>query len=146
MAEHAEFFLAEFLPYLLNQAAQAASREFSAVYRDRYGMLNAEWRVLAHLGEFGPLTATEIGTRTRVHKTKISRAIAALEMKRFVSRETRLADRRSAKVSLTRQGHVVYANLSRLAVTHNHKLAQSLGQKDFDMLRSSLRRLFEGEI
>ena len=109
-------------------------------------MLNAEWRVLAHLGEFGPLTATEIGTRARVHKTKISRAIAALEMKRFVSRETRLADRRSAKVSLTRQGHVVYANLSRLAVTHNHKLAQSLGQKDFDMLRSSLRRLFEGEI
>ncbi|WP_446720123.1 MarR family transcriptional regulator, partial [Leisingera sp. ANG-S] len=49
-------------------------------------MLRTEWRVLFHLGNYGQMTAKEIGSRAKIHKTKISRAVAKLSEKRFVTR------------------------------------------------------------
>ena len=40
-----------FLPYRLNRLADAVSREFSKIYRDRYGLTRPEWRTLAGLGQ-----------------------------------------------------------------------------------------------
>ncbi|HAC50641.1 MAG TPA: MarR family transcriptional regulator, partial [Sulfitobacter sp.] len=77
-----DFQLQYFLPYLLNQAAEASSLEFQQIYKSRYGMLRTEWRVLFHLGLYGQLTASEIGQRARMHKTKISRAVHRLTERR----------------------------------------------------------------
>ena len=74
----ADFDLLDFLPYLLNLAAEEASLGFQTLYKTRYGMLRTEWRVLFHLGIYGEMTATEIGERARMHKTKISRAVQKL--------------------------------------------------------------------
>ena len=71
--------LQNFLPYLLNQAAKASSLKFQQIYKERYGMLRTEWRVLFHLGAYGELTAKEISDRRQIHKTKISRSVNALE-------------------------------------------------------------------
>ena len=62
------FDLQLFLPYLLNQAAEESSLSFQRVYKDRYGMLRTEWRVLFHLGLFGRMTARDIGLRAKLHK------------------------------------------------------------------------------
>ena len=87
MTDREHFDLADFLPYLLNQAAEASSRQFQDHYRKKYGMLRTEWRVLFHLGRYGKLTAKEISARAAIHKTKISRAVAALQSKRYLHRE-----------------------------------------------------------
>ena len=94
MSEKDDFDLQLFLPYLLNQAAEAASLAFTQIYKNRYGMLRTEWRVLFHLGIYGTLTAKEIGERARSHKTKISRAVAALEKRRYLKRTRLESDRR----------------------------------------------------
>ena len=39
MTAKSDFDLQDFLPYLLNQAAEASSLEFQQLYKDRYGML-----------------------------------------------------------------------------------------------------------
>ncbi|TYC61803.1 MarR family transcriptional regulator [Rhodobacterales bacterium] len=80
------FEIRSFTPYLLNMAAERTSEAFSDVYKRQYGMKRTEWRVLFHLGRYGPMSAHEIGARARVHKTKISRAVRDLETKRFVRR------------------------------------------------------------
>ena len=80
------FELTHFLPYLLNQAAEASSLAFQRTYKDRYGMLRTEWRVLFHLGLYGEMTASDIGQRANMHKTKISRAVQKLTERRFVTR------------------------------------------------------------
>jgi len=74
-----DFDLQDFLPYLLNQAAEASSLAFQETYKGRYGMLRNEWRVLFHLGIYGRMTARDIGQRARMHNTRISRAVAKLE-------------------------------------------------------------------
>lgn len=60
MAEEKPDDLADFLPYLLNRAAEETSLGFQEHYRRRYGMLRTEWRVLFHLGRHGELSARDI--------------------------------------------------------------------------------------
>ncbi len=81
-----DFNLPHFLPYLLNQAAEAASAGFQAHYRGKYGMLRTEWRVLFHLGCYGRMSAKQICSKAKIHKTKVSRAVRELEAKRLLFR------------------------------------------------------------
>lgn len=138
MPEKEDFDLQLFLPYLLNQAAEQASLDFQQVYKSRYGMLRTEWRVLFHLGIYGELTATEIGLRARMHKTKISRAVQKLADRRYLTRVRDSADRRSEKLSLTPQGHAVYDDLRRVAEDYDRSLTADFPDADVGRLRAML--------
>ena len=141
MGKNSAFDLQEFLPYLLNQAAEASSLEFQQLYKDRYGMLRAEWRVLFHLGLYGSMTAGEIGRRAKVHKTKISRAVQRLADRRFITRQKDEADRRVEHLSLTESGHAAYADLSRAARDYDAALSARLTPAEAASLRAMLRKL-----
>jgi DNA-binding MarR family transcriptional regulator len=129
------------LPYLLNQAAENAGLGFGQFYKDRYGMLRTEWRVLAHLGQFGPLDATQIGTMAQVHKTKISRAVTALQDKRFVTRTIDNTDRRRAMLCLTQAGRAAYVDLAAIAQDYDRSLLARLTPDEHAGLLVCLQKL-----
>jgi DNA-binding MarR family transcriptional regulator len=133
--------LSHFLPYLLNQAAELVSRDFQPQYKDRYGMLRTEWRVLFHLGWHGGMTATQLCEQASIHKTKISRAAVALEKKRFLSRTTVEDDRRFEILTLTRSGRAAFKNLSKVAADYDVSIEQDLGKHDLTMLKAMLSKL-----
>lgn len=137
----APFHLPHFLPYLLNQAAEVASREFQDYYRERYGMLRTEWRVLFHLGCYGSLPAKRICEMASIHKTKVSRAVAALEQKRYLVRAQMEEDRRVEGLSLTAAGRGVFEDLSGAAERFEAKLVAGLGDAELKTLRRSLLKL-----
>ena len=139
-----DFDLEEFLPYALNRAAEAASRGFQAIYKARYGMLRTEWRVLAHLGRYGEMTARDICTRAGLHKTKVSRAVKSLEERRFLIRRTVPADRRQEVLSLTAAGQLAFRHLAEEARRYDAALAASLPPAELAALRRGLRRLATG--
>ncbi|MDA0961488.1 MAG: MarR family winged helix-turn-helix transcriptional regulator [Proteobacteria bacterium] len=141
MPKKDDFDLQLFLPYLLNQAAEQASLDFQQVYKGRYGMLRTEWRVLFHLGIYGELTATEIGERARMHKTKISRAVQKLTERRYLARVRDEADRRSERLSLTPQGLAVYQDLRLVAEDYDTALTTGFSVQDVTRLRSMLQAL-----
>ena len=114
-SEAASLDLEKFLPYRLNRLAEAVSRDFQTIYRTRYGLTRPEWRLLASLGQHGTMTATEVGRDSAMHKTKVSRAVAALEERRWLKRETDLEDRRVERLALTPAGAKAYAELVPLA-------------------------------
>jgi len=133
----------DFLPYLLNRAAEESSLGFQRHYRERYSMLRTEWRVLFHLGRYGELTAREICDRGRMHKTKVSRAVAALERKRYVERHSCPEDRRREPLALSRLGSRVYEALSIEAKRYDAELAARLSTGDLKVLRRCLKCLIE---
>jgi len=104
--------LETFLPYRLNRATAVTSRQFSRIYRDEFGLTVPEWRVLATLGDLGTATAKEIGRDSAMHKTKVSRAVASLQQRRWVARETDPLDRRIEHLSLTAAGHQAHRRLA----------------------------------
>ncbi len=136
-----DFDLAEFLPYLLNQAAEEAGLAFQSRYKARYGMLRTEWRVLFHLGCYGGMPAREIGERGKIHKTKISRAVKALERKHFLTRRTSATDRRHEDLALTPAGRAAYVDLSRVAQEYDQSLAAQVTADEQAVLRRCLKRL-----
>ena len=136
-----DFQLQYFLPYLLNQAAEASSLEFQQIYKSRYGMLRTEWQVLFHLGLYGQLTASEIGQRARMHKTKISRAVHRLTERRFVTRTRDDGDRRVEHLALTRRGQAAYDDLRAVAQRYNAALMDTLDPAEAAVLRRALLKL-----
>ncbi|WP_353474367.1 MarR family transcriptional regulator [Salipiger sp. H15] len=135
------FELSAFTPYLLNQAAEAQSDVFARNYRDRYGMLRTEWRVIFHLGRHGDMSAKEISDSASIHKTKVSRAVRALEEKRFLSRVTSPEDRRSERLSLRPPGQEAFRHLCGAAEAYEAALERRLGKRDARKLRELLARL-----
>lgn len=141
MHQKDNFALQNFLPYLLNRAAEESSLEFQAHYKNRYGMLRNEWRVLFHLGTYGQMTAKEIGQRAKIHKTKISRAVAKLSDRRFVSRSRDEKDRRSEHLRLTPTGEAAYRDLRTQALSYDAELAARFTPDEVELLRRMLRAL-----
>ena len=141
MRDDPDFDVQDFLPYLLNQAAETSSLEFQKVYKDRYGMLRNEWRVLFHLGIYGRMTASEIGTRARMHKTKISRAVQRLADRRYLVRQRNEADRRVEHLDLTPTGRKVYADLRSIARDYDEALVEGISAAEVARLKARLRQL-----
>ena len=141
MIQKAKFDLQNFLPYLLSQAADASSCGFRQYYKDNYGMLRTEWRVVFHLGCYGKMTAKEICDRGGIHKTKVSRAVAALGKKRFLTSAELPDDRRHEELTLTRTGEVAYVDLSREAARFDAELVRTISEADQEILRQCLRRI-----
>jgi DNA-binding MarR family transcriptional regulator len=135
------FDLTAFLPYLLNQAAEATSRSFQQVYRARHGLTRTQWRVMAHLGRFGAMTARDICRLSHVEKTKVSRAVAALQVRGWLRRDPAPHDGRAEMLSLTETGQAVFADLGLAAQDHDTQLRQTLGATQVATLETALRAL-----
>lgn len=130
--------LEQFMPYRLNRAAETVSRRFASIYRRHSGLTRPEWRALATLGQYGSLTATDIGRHSAMHKTKVSRAVQALEDRRWLKRQTDSEDRRVEHLTLTALGQKNYRALARLALDFEMRLRETLGAELFDQLNAGM--------
>lgn len=139
------FDLSDFTPYLLNLAAEMSSLKFQTYYREKYKMLRTEWRVVFHLGRYGPMHAKEICDRARIHKTKVSRAVTALQKKAFLTRRTEDSDRRQAVLELTPSGQEVFEDLYKAAQLFDAELTSTFSSDERAILRKCLMRIAELE-
>jgi DNA-binding MarR family transcriptional regulator len=133
--------LDNFLPYRLDILADAVSRALSRLYKERYGLAVPEWRVLAHLGQYAPITAKAIAAHSRMHKTKVSRAVAELERLGYVRRGAGDEDRREEPLSLTAKGKAVYDDLAPKAADFARHLLDDLSAAERKALESAIDRL-----
>ena len=122
--------LENFLPYRLNRLAYAVSRNFSRIYRERFGLTRPEWRLIATLGQFGVMTATAVAHHSSMHKTKVSRAVTALEQRRWLKRNPDQADRRVEHLMLTKAGLEAYRELVPLGHEFEQRLLTQISARD----------------
>ncbi|MFU8898243.1 MAG: MarR family winged helix-turn-helix transcriptional regulator [Roseinatronobacter sp.] len=135
------FDLECFLPYLLNQAAEASSRSFAAVYRQDFGMSRTQWRVMANLGKFGGMTASEICQISHIEKTKVSRAVGQLQDMGYLARSRATDDKRRENLSLTEAGQAVFRQLGARGLAYQAQLAAALGADRLAELEAMLQQV-----
>ncbi|HWK13953.1 MAG TPA: MarR family transcriptional regulator [Rhizobiaceae bacterium] len=133
--------LERFLPYRLNRLAEAVSRDFARTYRERLGLTRPEWRLLATLGQFGTMTATAVGAHSAMHKTKVSRAVAALEKRGWLARATDTDDRRIERLTLTSRGAATYRDMVPVAKAFEARIDAMLGKQERAALARGLAAL-----
>jgi len=133
------FDLAEFLPYQLAVLADQVSRGFSVLYRQKYDLSVAEWRVVAHLGQSGRVSVREIHRCAMLGKSQVSRAASKLERNGYVTKAANPTDGRLVSLALTDKGKAMLADLAPRARAYEREILTALdGGTEF---RASVRQL-----
>lgn len=135
--------LEEFLPYRLSVLGVLASQALSRIYVERYGIGIPEWRVLVVLGQYGTLTGKAVGAHSHMHKTKVSRAVAELEKRKFLTRRANRADLRESFLSLTPAGRAIYQDLVPGALAFAGRLAEVIDPADRPAFERAVTKLTE---
>src|SRR5271170_3707976 len=134
--------LENFLPYRLSILAQIVSESLHDLYAGPFGLTVTQWRVMAALGRFAPLTASDVGQRIVMDKVAVSRAVAGLMKRGLVERATDRADRRRASLRLSTRGRAMHAKIVPLAREYEAKLYKSLSPDERQTFNSLSDRLF----
>ncbi len=132
--------LEDFLPHRLNVLSSLVSQALTRVY-GRYGIGIPEWRVLVTLGENGVMTGKAVGAHTHMHKTKVSRAVAQLEQRTFLSRRANRADLRESFLSLTPAGRAIYEELAPSAHEFMNRLGEVVAPTDRPAFDRAMKQL-----
>jgi len=133
--------LENFLPYRLSVLAQLVSESLHDLYVEPFGLSVTQWRVMAALGRFAPLTASEVGQRIVMDKVAVSRAVAGLMKRGLIERATDRADRRRASLRLSARGRAMQARIVPLALDYEERLYGALRSEErlaFDALSDRL--------
>jgi DNA-binding MarR family transcriptional regulator len=142
-SETALLRLEDFLPHRLNVLSSLVSQALTRVYGRRYGIGIPEWRVLVTLGQYGVMTGKAIGAHTHMHKTKVSRAVAQLEQRKFIARRANRADLREAFLSLTPAGRAIYNEATPIALDFTTRLSEVVAPSDRAAFDRAMRQLTE---
>jgi len=136
-----DFKLEDFLPYQLSVAANRVSRLFAERYADAYGLTILEWRVLATVARFNPLSPTAVGEWTGMDKVKVCRATAGLVARGLIRQSPDPKDGRGRLLRITRKGEAMHRGVVPLARLLETTLAEGLGRTQWAALSKALVRL-----
>jgi DNA-binding MarR family transcriptional regulator len=87
------------------------------------------------------MTGKTIGAHTHMHKTKVSRAVAALEKRKLLARRANRADMRESFLSLTGTGRAMYEEVAPHALDFARRLTDILTPDDKAAFNRALRQL-----
>jgi DNA-binding MarR family transcriptional regulator len=134
--------LEKFLPYRLSVLAQLVSESLHDLYAGPFGLTVTQWRVMAALGRFAPLTASDVGQRIVMDKVAVSRAVAGLMKRGLVERATDRADRRRASLRLSARGRTMHARIVPIALGYEATLCEALNAEERKTFNTLADRLF----
>jgi DNA-binding MarR family transcriptional regulator len=135
------FDLETFLPYELSVVTNRISRAFARRYASTYGLSIPEWRVMAIVGAFAPLSSNEVCDRAAMDKAKVSRAVSRLVARGLLARERNEEDQRLVVLSLTDDGRAIHRGIVPLAEEIEAQLVACLSEAERGALRRILRKL-----
>lgn len=134
--------LADFLPYRLAITSNAVSSVIASEYGDRFGLRVPEWRVMAVLGDAGPLTQRQLVRATLMDKVAVNRACKQLEERGMLARSPNAADGRSHHLALTAEGVSIHAQIWPQAFSATERIFACLNDGEREVLRRTLDKLF----
>lgn len=140
-APPASLKLDAYLPYRLSVASNAVSRLIARAYEDRFGLTIPQWRLIAVLGEHGPLTQQEIAARTVMDKVTVSRATQGLVRRHLVQRAPHGVDGRSHHLALSKAGARLYDEVAPTALEYEARLLRHFDREAVDHLKRLLLQL-----
>lgn len=136
------FELERFLPYRLSLLTNTISQGIAASYRDEHDISITEWRILAVLGRFPGLTASEVTERTAMDKVAIHRAVKTLMQKDLLERKPDQSDRRRQQLFITpSKGKTVLNTVIPKAKQFENQLLETLSPTETRSLNSILNKL-----
>jgi len=137
------FALEEFLPYRLSIVTQTVSGALSRIYASRFDLSVPQWRVMAVLGRYEPISANEVCDRTVMDKVAVSRAVQAMLRRGLVERTVDASDRRRSALRLSKRGRTIHNEIVPLALDYERRLLETMTAEERSALDLLLDRLMK---
>jgi DNA-binding MarR family transcriptional regulator len=100
-----------------------------------------EWRIVALLGGFAPMSLNDVAKEAGLDKGQTSRAVSALRERGIVARAVAPGDARLVSLSLTAAGEALYRGLMAAAEERNDAFANALTKEERACLDRALAKL-----
>jgi DNA-binding MarR family transcriptional regulator len=136
-----ELRITDLVSYRLGRVANLASRGAALRYRREFGVSLMEWRIVALLGAFAPMSLNDVAKEAGLDKGQASRAVSALRGRGVIARAVAAGDARLVSLSLTREGATLYRGLMKAAAERNDALAGALTREERLCLDRALDKL-----
>lgn len=133
--------LEHFLPYRLSVLSNRLSRGIAETYEERFELSVTEWRVIAIIGRYPGLSATEVAQRAAMDKVAISRAVRRLLDQGRIEREHSNADRRARHLRLSADGQAIYDEIVPAALDYERRIKSVLTDEEVVILERLIDRI-----
>lgn len=127
--------------FQMHTLSNRLSLHLAANYKAKAGLSPAEWRALAVIGRYGPLSAKEIARETVMDVFRITRAIGQIDKKGLITRKIDPEDRRKISVELTKKGRKVIDKIMPDVLESTEKLQAVLTEKEKQTLADLMGKL-----
>ena len=131
----------DLLSYRIHRLANALSRGAALRYRHEFGVSLMEWRILALLGGFAPMTLRDLSLESGLDKAQASRAVKTLVERGLVEREPGRVDAREVALRLSPEGARVEEGLMRAAREREAAFRAALPVGTLAVLEEAIRLL-----
>ena len=123
--------LERFLPYRLSVLSNRISDAIAREYSQRFGLGVTEWRVMAVLGRYPGLSASQVAQRTAMDKVAVSRAVARLLAAGRLSRAAPDGDPPRSVLRLSAAGQAIHDEVVPQALAFERRLFEGFQMKPF---------------
>ena len=133
----------DLISYRLHVLANLSARWAGARYQRRFRLKLLEWRALALLGGYAPLSLNELARGAGLEKSYASRTVAALVKRGLIASEPDDRDGRGKRLELTGKGKALYRRVFRDARARHDAWLSVLSGLERRSLMDMLSRLTE---
>ncbi len=133
--------ITDLLSSRLHSLAGLSAASASLRVERKFGLTLLEWRSIAMLGGFAPLSLKELARRAGLDKSYASRTLSGLIERGFVISERNDADARGVMLRLSDEGRALYETVFADALTRNERLLSPLSSEQRKQLMEMLRAL-----
>jgi DNA-binding MarR family transcriptional regulator len=120
--------------------ANLLRRSATLVYGRKFGLSQVEWRIVALVGEHGPITLNALADLMGLDKGQISRGVSALVARHLLLREYR-RNGRGIAITLGARGAELHREIMISAVERNRLLLDGMSSAEASELFKILDRL-----
>ena len=128
-------------PFLLNAVSSAWGRKTSAIYRHRFGLGIAEWRIIAMLNIEPRITANRICAVLRFDKASASRVLRFLDTQGIVTYEASPTDERKRRWWLSEKGLKIHDDLLAIALGCEEEMIADVAAEDLETFLRVMQKM-----
>lgn len=132
------------LGYNLSLAARLQERRLEEALKS-LGLTRTTWCILLAIGNERLEQPSDIARFVGIDRTATSRALRHMETRGMVARATGEGDRRTTRVTLTKQGAELIDHGTPFAIANNSAMRDKLTAAEHDEILRLLAKLTEGE-
>ncbi len=107
-----DYSIEDWLPYRLWRLSRSAGDELEAYYSEAFGLDGSDWRTLAILANYAPISAKALAETLDISQVQMTRALTKLQELGLLSRRTDREDKRKVVLQLNRKGKAIYQKIA----------------------------------